>query len=57
MELIHARNTNRQQADGSWLTVHEAITVCQGCLDSNNWGYTIYPEDQPGDKCEVCGEQ
>lgn len=57
MELIAARNTNRQQPDGTWLTIHEAITICEPCLVKNEWGYTMYAEDQPGDKCEVCGEQ
>jgi hypothetical protein len=54
MELIYARDVNLELPDGTAPIIHEAITVCQSCLDEKNWAYTIYTNDQAGDKCEVC---
>ena len=59
MEVIYARELNlgEQNADGTYKMVRDDGTFCEKCLIKNRWGYTTYVDDQPGDKCEVCGEQ
>lgn len=54
MDLTYARNITKEQADGTFLIVHESATVCEECVVKNGWGYTAYPDDVPGTKCEFC---
>jgi hypothetical protein len=56
MTLLYARNVHDgvQDDQGDYITVRADLTVCEPCLADKGWGYTVYVDDVPGDKCELC---
>lgn len=44
-----------QNKNGSYKTVRDDATVCEDCLAVNGWGYTVFADDVPAEKCEICG--
>ncbi len=55
MTLLYAREVNKQTDNGSFVKAYDDLTVCETCIVDNEWGYTVYVDDVPGEKCELCG--
>jgi hypothetical protein len=44
-----------QNADGTYIKVHEDCTVCETCMMEQTWGFTQYADRAPKDACDLCG--
>jgi hypothetical protein len=56
MTLHYIRNVNQgeQNPDGSYIKVHDDLTICDDCLIDKGWGHEEIAADVPGEKCELC---
>jgi hypothetical protein len=48
-------NNGEQNADGTYVKVHEDCTICEPCIRENGWGFTTFADSVPKDTCDLCG--
>jgi hypothetical protein len=52
---MHDLHAGEQNSDGSYVILHEVMTLCEPCSFEKGWGCTRYPDDVADDKCGLCG--
>lgn len=54
LRKLHQLHGGEQNSDGSYVILHEELTICDECLFHAGWGYTEFPNVTPGDSCDIC---
>jgi hypothetical protein len=54
LRKLNDLHNGEQNPDGSYVILHEELTLCDECETANGWGFTEYANAVPGDSCELC---
>lgn len=54
LRKLNDLHEGEQNPDGSYVILHEQLTICDECLNEKRWGFTEWPDSVAGDSCEIC---
>jgi hypothetical protein len=54
LRKLNDLHNGEQNPDGSYVIVHEEMTLCDDCHTKTGYGFTEYADAVPGDSCELC---
>ena len=54
LRKLNDLHNGEQNPDGSYVILHQELTICDECLFHNQWGYTEVVGAVAGDSCGIC---